>query len=235
MKIPPRFRASGFTLVELLIVMAIMGILAALSLTAFSAGGAPLDTGVARVMNTLTVARSEAIARNTAIQLRIIVNDSGDATTAGRVFSLFERSKDGTGAFKQLTPWDRLPDTISMLQNDTGLVIPTALPAGTNILGEPSSGNSTNNFVGGVPFQKRQVNTLVVEFSPTGALSKPTPAQANSFIFLASTVPSSPSPAIDGTVTLGARTNEVKNKNNWRQIRLSNLTGQQRMSAPGAY
>lgn len=218
--------------------MTIMGILAALSLTAFSgAGGAPLDTGVVRVMNSLTLARSEAIARNTPVQLRIVVEDS-DASTAGRVFSLFERRTDGSGTYKQLTGWERLPDTVSLLQNeiDPNLVpMPgKPFPAGTNILADLSS--SSSNFVGAVPFQGREVDTLMIEFSPTGAVRVPTAStSSHSVIFLASTVPSSPSLPSGGAVTLGARTAEVKNKNNWRQIRVSNFTGQVRVNAPGAY
>lgn len=214
--------------------MTIMGILAALSLTAFSgAGGAPLDTGVVRVMNSLTLARSEAIARNTPVQLRIVVEDS-DASTAGRVFSLFERRTDGSGTYKQLTGWERLPDTVSLLQNDTGLVPTTGKPTGTNLLADLSPSNT--NFFDDMPFQNRQVDALAIEFTPTGAVRMPASSTAShSVIYLASTVPSSPSLPSGGAVTLGARTAEVKNKNNWRQIRVSNFTGQVRVNAPGAY
>lgn len=231
-----KHRFPGFTPVDFLIGAAVAGILGTLTLPAFpTAGRAALDTGVERVMNHLAFARTEAMERHTTVQLRIVVEDLADPAAAGRVLSIFAKEADEEGGYQQLTPWHRLPDGVSMLKNASASVanIPGKAPvwSGTDILADATGGNLEM-----VPFQGRQVRVRVVEFDPFGhVLRLPNTTEPHSIFLLASTVSSSPSPALDGTVTPEIRKDAVKNKTNWRQIRLSSRTGMACVQAAGTF
>ncbi len=221
---PSRFDCRAFSLIELLAVIAVISTLAAVSVTSLSSfnRSGTLNVGVVRVMNVLMQARTEAIARNTGVQVRIVVSDPADSSAAGRVFSIWSRKKDGTVEYEQITAWERLPDSVSVLE-DAAWFTPGANQEGT----KPFVGNN-GNAISGVPYRGRTVDTMAIEFSPTGGVRLPKPSETYLYFLLAPTIPSS------AGSTLAARTAEVKETQNWRQIRISNLTGQMRVNSPGS-
>jgi type IV fimbrial biogenesis protein FimT len=75
----PRLRQSGITLTEILIAVAIIGVLMALGMPAFQnwIQNTQIRTASEAIMNGLQTARNEAIRRNTAVQFRL---DGGTST-----------------------------------------------------------------------------------------------------------------------------------------------------------
>lgn len=227
--LPGRTSRKAFSLTELLAVVSIVLTLGALSVSALAGSrkGASMNIGVIRVINALNQARSEAISRNTGVQLRLVSRDGTDAASAGRSFSLWARKKGAMSEYEQITPWERLPDSVSV-QEDAAW-FPAA--GNDNLKGDNVFGGGATpaNLLAGVPYYRRTVDTLVVEFSPSGGVRLPRPGQAYSYILLAPTVPE---PA--GSGDLSARALEVRQFADWRQIRICNLTGQMKINSPGA-
>lgn len=227
-------RQQAFSLVEMLTVLAIMGVLAAAfssSLTTSGRFAQQLDTGVMLLSSALVQARSEAISRNTPVQLRVVTNDPQDATAAGRLFSLWVGGRDANGSlifdadgkpvYELLVPWERLPAATSVIgfadwMEETALPGPNVFDAGAEL------GNDLNT----VQYMNRSVDVMVVEFSPSGGLRLPRVSGAYSCILMAT--------AIDGAGAsdLESRASDVKNNKNWRQISIANLTGQMHVVAP---
>jgi type IV fimbrial biogenesis protein FimT len=75
----PRHRQSGITLTEILIAVAIIGVLMALGMPAFQnwIQNTQIRTASEAIMNGLQTARNEAIRRNTAVQFKL---DGGTST-----------------------------------------------------------------------------------------------------------------------------------------------------------
>jgi type II secretion system protein H len=223
MKVFRSCRTHGFSLVELLAVLAIFGVLAAVSVRSLPPVGQSghINTGVVRVMNALAQARSEAIARNTGVQLRVVSRAPRDEAAAGRVFSLWARKKDGTADYEQLTPWDRLPDVVALIPDAPwfdALKSGQATLQGENPFASPVS-------LPGIGYRGESVDVHVLEFGPNGGIRLPKPSQTYSYLLLAGTVPGAAG-------EFSSRSQEVWNTKNWRQIRISNLTGQMRVNVP---
>jgi prepilin-type N-terminal cleavage/methylation domain-containing protein len=220
---PPLSSQSAFSLVELLVVISIFGVLAAVSVGSFSASGkaGDINVGVARVMSALMQARSEAIARNTGVQFRVVTRAPDDQAAAGRVFSLWARKKDGSQEYEPISRWERLPDGISLI-GDTAW-FDTVKSGDRSMEGENPL--EAGGELSGVGYRGGQVSVRVVEFSPGGGIRLPKPSQAYIYLLLAGTSGSSGE-------NLDSRADDVLQTSNWRQIRISNLTGQIRVNTP---
>ena len=90
-------RRRAFTLIEIIMVMALIGIVAGWSITKFRASGYRMDANIRMLQNTLIGAQQTAITRNVTVVLRFDVDsqrvlvhqdaDGDDAVGAGEIFS----------------------------------------------------------------------------------------------------------------------------------------------------
>lgn len=213
----------AFTLIELLTVVAIMSVLSSVAVIYMASGSRHeyVSVSASGLANALVQARSEAIARNTLVQLRVVTVDSGDSSTAGRAYSLWAKPSASTGQleYQQITNWTRLNQSVSIL--DGGV---TGLPGGSdrNVFSTDISGNRLTS----VPFEGRTVEAAFVEFSPMGGIRAPSPASSHSYILLA------PVQGQNGSA-LGDRATGLKpGESNWRKVRIANLTGQIQVQVP---
>lgn len=79
MKLKMKSNQFGFTVIELLMVIVILAILAAMAIISFarSAGSATLDSYQYQVVQKLNRARTEALARNTDVEVVFTTTDAG--------------------------------------------------------------------------------------------------------------------------------------------------------------
>lgn len=111
----PDARASGsigFSLIELLIVMAVLGLLLAIAAPAFVTLGPSRKTGIHELAGFLEHARSRAVA--TRGEMIVAFADEGfpDPDRALRAYAMFEpypSDAEGADSLRQVTPWRSLP------------------------------------------------------------------------------------------------------------------------------
>jgi prepilin-type N-terminal cleavage/methylation domain-containing protein len=232
-------RRLGFSLTELLVVMAIISLMAGLVTRTFTASGnssASLNTASVAMANTFDQARSEAIARNLPVQVRIVTKDANQPMNAGRIFSLWAPQRDANGlvvydangnqVYERISAWQQLPQGVSVIGggatwfdaaavNRTGLNAFDSASAAQNVVADPMT------------YQGRAVaEAMAVEFKPDGGLRSPQ-SDNNSYHYLLLARVNGQNPDV------AARASEVVGENlkTWRQVRISKLTGQSRVNA----
>ena len=92
----PRFKQSGFTLTELMVAVAVIGILASIAAPSYNAfiANTKIRTTAESVINGLQLARAEAIKRNLAVTFTLN-NDSSWSVIGGGVVIQENSSKEG--------------------------------------------------------------------------------------------------------------------------------------------
>jgi prepilin-type N-terminal cleavage/methylation domain-containing protein len=166
---PPSIYARGFSLAELLMVLAIMGILSALAVSSISSlRSAGLSASGNQLVDVFAMARQNSISKNdfTAV---VILTQGPEACSA---YSLLELpgQPDGTmgTSWTQLTPWRYLPKGI-VFENDQASIdtFMTTLPWAS--LPAPTSTLLTS-----CPFQGSQINLTMAAimqcYQPDGTL-----------------------------------------------------------------
>ncbi len=166
--------STGFTLIELLMVMGVISVLMVASVSALRSSSSQLLTGGARFADTLNLARSEAITRQTVVRLRIARDWTGRPESNFRSFSLWaldpEADPVSPAAWQQISQWERLPE---------GVVLDASAAAsnGTSFFAEfPVETSSLN--VGA-----NSVMVLAMDFTPRGSLIVPSSASGARFTF----------------------------------------------------
>ena len=106
---PVRYRGDGFSLVEMLLVMAVMSILLVLSYSSFSVFRSTLLASSGnQVADFATMARQNSIAKNA--YTAIVIKTSGTSACSAYCLLQLVRNDDGSfGQWKALTPWKYLP------------------------------------------------------------------------------------------------------------------------------
>ena len=202
-------KPKAFTLLELLVVIGIMSLLLVAVVPAITSLSKSnnLNTAGRMVVNSLTVARSEAINQRTLIRFEVVTDWPSDPTAAYRKFTLVQHDLT-TGIDKQLTKWETLPDGVIFNPQD-----PT-----------PGSGsyffilNQTQNpklTSGG-----QQITTTYIEFTPTGALNV-TPSNSPVRLRL-----------VQGHFSPGSTSVTLTGANNWFETSIDSLIGRIRILRP---
>ncbi len=134
-------RRDGFSLMELLVVMAILGIVAAFALPAFTSIGQArkITDGAEQVIAAIDLARGEALARRTHVWLGIQNATNSDGTTGVRLGLVY--SPDGSTNLANVQPLSR-----ALLVEDLAVVSPGEVNVGTNISGIPGISNAGGTF-----------------------------------------------------------------------------------------
>jgi prepilin-type N-terminal cleavage/methylation domain-containing protein len=169
---------SAFSLIELLVVMAIIGLLAALAVPAFNSIGQARGVTEAayQIASAVELARSEAISRQTYVWMGLQPQTNGGNLDLriGLVFS-----KDGTGtniAGTNLQPIGR-----ALLVQRVGLADPATLDVGTNL----GSLTDLSSYSGGASFAIGAMTNSgkrSVTFTPMGEVTtKADPNSTNGF------------------------------------------------------
>lgn len=121
MKISPRFLRSGFTLIEMLVVIAVISVLTVMSLSLLSSKKGSEITMAGGVVSDLAhLARQNALAKNTRTVLVLAqVNEGGQPRSAVSIWD--------AATTNQLEKWTVLPETV-VATNVSGFASPFTLP-----------------------------------------------------------------------------------------------------------
>jgi uncharacterized protein (TIGR02596 family) len=146
-------RRSAFSLLELLIVIAIMGILAALTLPAFNSisGGRKLDLAGSQVVDTLSLARQSAMAQGCRVRLELA--DIGASSPDYRIHRLLEFRN---GTWQAASKWMTLDDTVKISSDASR----------TSLINQITNSATTNFTYRGTNFSNKKV--IPVTFLPDG-------------------------------------------------------------------
>jgi len=174
--------AGGFSLLELLIVMAIVALLASVSIPAFSAfgGAGRLDKAASDISDLLAQARAYAMGKNTYVYVGIEeVDVTGGSTSSGggRVAVAVVASKDGSRPYANTpSPMTANIQPISRLHyfDNIHLAASNELSKGAAMTGRPSASVDVSASSARTTFQlpgtsgQSQTFNRVIEFDPQG-------------------------------------------------------------------
>ena len=222
------FRSSrrGFTLLEIVVVLAIVAILAVFAVPAMVSSGTNVSTGAEQVTATLAFARSEAIAKRTVVRFGIVTGWDENESAEYRKYSLWawDRAQE---RYRQIQNWETLPQ---------GLVFETRRPKyiarADYAKADPSSsrgdyvtGGEENVFTASSQSSPVQVHYL--EFKPSGRAGIEGGDMRN---ILFSIVPGT---LHGGSFSKVAYSPQENGKpNDWAQFNIDTLTGRVRYYRP---
>lgn len=166
-------RCAGFTLVEVLVVIAVMGILLGVAVSAFSrTGTAERKAARGEILSLLTRARSQAISTGQATAVAMVGLDDGPEEKRGKALTLFAVKRNEIGdewvVDEQLRRWVTLPGKTVLLN---GSLAATAGGKGVNVLDEAVWLEA--EVPGGTSGRKVSVKLSFVVFEATGVVSHP--------------------------------------------------------------
>lgn len=215
--------ARAFTLVEMLVTITVIGIISAVTVPAMQGvtTSTALSTGAREFSNVLSVARNEAIARNTNIRFAVAKDWDGKADHNYRKYSLWEWN-DEIEDYEQVTPWNTLPEgvvlepyypdyikTASYVEADTSAV------RGDYILEDTYDSKAQFS----TPDEEVYMN--FIEFLPNGSVRIPSGTTRNAIYVLTQ--------GFTDTQGLVIRKSDSKN---WAQVNIDSLTGRVRLYRP---
>ena len=169
---PPSRRATGFTLVELLAVIAIIGVMIAVMVPAFNGmgRGAKLTTAVAQLKTTCSLARQHAITKRE-ITYIVFANDNVNlyaGTNLAHLSKAFRAYNVYGQRSKYLREWIQLPEGVIFVPNQT-LYGSTEPRDSKNIFVSDSTKNAKVTLP--FPFNDSPANELIgVAFKPDGQM-----------------------------------------------------------------
>jgi uncharacterized protein (TIGR02596 family) len=150
---PTGGHAAAFSLIELLIVIAIMAILLALTVPAFNSisSGRKLDQAASQVVDNLSLARQTAMAHGCRVRWELA--DIGTGTNDYRIHRLVEFK---SGTWQAASKWVALDANVQVNPD----------PARSGLIGSVTNSATTNFTYGGTNYSNK--NAIPVTFLPDG-------------------------------------------------------------------
>ncbi len=166
---------EAFSLIEVLVVVAVLGLLLAIAAPGFVALGPSRKAGINELAGFLEHARSEAVTRRREMVVALADERFPDPELALRAYALFTSDEDEESALRQITPWRSLPAGVVFANREHLVVNPG--DAIRTLLDLPPNRIVPVQGAGGNAAEMRSLPCLV--FGPDGNVREPGFADAD--------------------------------------------------------